>query len=221
MVRRWVLAGGDGERSQPFKSEWATVRDGRLWVGSVGKPWFSAAGEPVHRDAEWVKTIGADGRIHNHDWGQVYAALRRAANVSDSGYLWHEAVHWDPLTRRWVLLPRKRSPDAPWTERSDETRGTNVLLVADDTFSTIDAGTVGPLEPEWGFTSVRKLPGARDIYVALKVREVSAPAPEVQTKLGVFDLSGRLLLTPSPWADLGRVKFEGLEFGDDGPESTD
>lgn len=81
-----------------------------VWVGSVGKPWVdSETGDFVHRNAEWVKTIDENGRIENYDWGYVYAALKTAANVTGDGYLWHEAVHWDPLTKTWVFLPRQRS----------------------------------------------------------------------------------------------------------------
>ena len=32
---RWAIADGDGESVKPFKSEWATVKDGSLWVGYV------------------------------------------------------------------------------------------------------------------------------------------------------------------------------------------
>lgn len=34
--QRWALADGDGNYAKPFKSEWATVKDGDIWVGSNG-----------------------------------------------------------------------------------------------------------------------------------------------------------------------------------------
>ena len=61
-----------------------------------------------------------------------------------------------------------------------------------------------------GHLSVRKVPGTRQAFVALKVREVKGE-PQ-QTKLTVFDAEGRFLMDP-PYVDVpGTVKYEGLEF---------
>lgn len=48
-------------------------------------------------------------------------------------------------------------------------QGTNLLIIASEDFSEVIVKRVGPLDPEYGFTAVRKLPGT-DLYVALKVR---------------------------------------------------
>ena len=45
------------------------------------------------------------GHIVNHDWGPVYAALRRAMGVNKDGYVWHEAVHWDTVNRLCATHP--------------------------------------------------------------------------------------------------------------------
>ena len=37
-----------------------------------------ATGRMVHRNPEWVKHMDERGHIVNHDWGPVYAALRKA-----------------------------------------------------------------------------------------------------------------------------------------------
>ena len=36
VFQRWALADGDGNQAKPFKTEWATIKDGSLWVGSPG-----------------------------------------------------------------------------------------------------------------------------------------------------------------------------------------
>lgn len=208
---RWAIADGDGDEAKPFKGEWATVKRDKLWVGSPGVKWFDGSGVLIHRNPEWVKHMDSRGHIVNHDWGPVYAALRRAVGVTSSGYLWHEAVHWDSLNRLWIFLPRRWSKDSPAEARLDEQRGANFLLMASEDFRNITARSLGPLEPEWGFTSVRKVLGTFDTFVALKVREVKGE--EMQTKLCVFDLHGRFLLDPS-FVDVPgvNVKFEGIEF---------
>lgn len=56
VFQRYALADGDGNQPKPFKTEWATVRDGVIWVGSIGRPWV-VDGQILHRNAEWVKSI--------------------------------------------------------------------------------------------------------------------------------------------------------------------
>lgn len=86
--------------------------------------------------------------------------------------------------------------------------GTNLLIVASEDFSEIRVSTIGELEPEYGFTTVRKLPGAQDIFMAIKVKEHLGVQ---HSKLAVFDLQGRFLLDDGPWVDIGDVKYEGLD----------
>jgi len=217
VFQRWAIADGNGEKVKPCKLEWATVKDGLLWVGSVGKEWVNAQGETVHRDAEWVKTIDKMGRVRNIDWGNIYAALRFAGNATE--YLWHEAIHFCPRNRKWYVLPRKRSITAKYDPVTDEQMGTNILLIASEDFRDIQVQTIGPLQPDRGFTALRKIPGTNDHFLALKVREVG---DETATWITAFDTNGNMLLDKSqPGVDAdgflliqqpGNVKFEGLEF---------
>jgi len=219
---RWAIADGDGDEPKPFKGEWATVKNGKLWVGSPGVKWWAPANPLasrgprkgralLNRNPEWVKQMDERGHIVNHDWGPVYAALRRVMGVSKDGYVWHEAVHWDSVNRLWVFLPRRWSRTEPHDELLDERRGANFLLLASETFDNITLRELGPLEPEWGWTSVRKVLGTADVYVGLKCKEVKGEPME--TKLAVFDLHGRFKLEPPFVAVPGEnVKFEGVEF---------
>ena len=179
VLQRHAIAGGNGDVSRPGKLEWATRKDGRLVMGSVGnRQMDTRTGAFQDRHSEWVKVLSQGGTIENSDWGPVFAALRTAAGVRGDGYLWHEAIEWDALSRRWIVLPRKRGFVTPFEPTRDESMGTNVLLVADEDFRHINVSSVGPLEPEWGFSSVRRVPGMRDVFAALKCREVDG---EMQT----------------------------------------
>ena len=79
-------------------------------------------------------------------------------------------------------------------------------------------------QPEYGFTSVRKVPGTKDAFIALKVKE---RGDVTDTLLTVFGLDGRFLLDARPgqvpgsdvagadagaWIRVGTDKFEGLDF---------
>lgn len=194
VLQRHAIAGGNGDVSRPGKLEWATRKDGRLVMGSVGNRQMDArTGAFLDRNSEWVKVLSAGGTIENSDWGPVFAALRTAAGVRGEGYLWHEAVEWDALSRRWIVLPRKRGFVTPFEPTTDESMGTNVLLVADEDFRHINVSSVGPLEPEWGFSSVRRVPGMRDTFAALKCREVDGTMQTVRQ------------LLPSGWGALKLV----------------
>lgn len=149
------------------------------------------------------------GHIQNHHWKSVYAAIRHAVGVQEPGYVWMEAVHWDEQTRTWLFLPRKVS-HIPYDEITDERQGSNIAILASDDLSSMRTFTVGPLEPEWGFTSVRKVPGTSDVYLATKAKEVGGV---VGAKLVVFNTAGDILWEDA--ADFQHIaddKYEGLAF---------
>ena len=157
-----------------------------------------------------MKSIDRNGRIENYDWGPVYQAIRTATNTSAPGYIWHEAVHFDQLHRRWIFLPRKESTDM-YHPDLDEYKGTNLLITTAEDFTDMKITRLGPKEKEYGFSSIRKIPGSNDLYVALKVREVKG---ETSTKLTVFDLNGKFYIDP-PFVEVSNdMKFEGLAFLD-------
>lgn len=66
----WVLLmDGDGKSSKGFKSEWATVKDEVLYVGSMGKEWTSSSGEFESYDPMYVKAVTTTGEVnikHRH-----------------------------------------------------------------------------------------------------------------------------------------------------------
>ena len=83
---------------------------------------------------------------------------------------------------------------------------------------------MGEIEPHYGFTSIKKLPGSRSLYVAIKASEYTeqgvaggvAGKVVTRTKMSVFDLDGRFYMTGedgTPWLEVDQdYKYEGLEF---------
>lgn len=60
----WVLLmDGPGNTSKGFKSEWATVKDEILYVGSMGKEWTTSAGDFVSFDPMYVKAVTMTGEV--------------------------------------------------------------------------------------------------------------------------------------------------------------
>jgi soluble calcium-activated nucleotidase 1 len=205
--QRWALADGDGNNAKPFKSEWATTKGEHLYVGSNGLEWLQD-GQVLHYNNQWVKRISLTGEIANIHWGPIYAALRHTVNASaPSGYVLHEAFFFDAMHRIWVVLPRKSSTTVPYHPRTDDRLGTNVLFLCSEGFDRIEVRRVGPVELEWGFTSLKKVPGTNDTFAATKVREILGEKPS--TRLVVFRLTGEVL---ADFPVSGSEKYEGLEF---------
>lgn len=63
MVPWIVLTDGNGHSEKGLKSEWATVKDETLYVGSMGKEWTTASGEFSSYDPMWVKAININGEV--------------------------------------------------------------------------------------------------------------------------------------------------------------
>lgn len=59
----WLLMDGDGKTTKGFKSEWATVKDEVLYVGSMGKEWTTSSGEFESFDPMYVKAVSMNGEV--------------------------------------------------------------------------------------------------------------------------------------------------------------
>eukprot|EP00930_Biecheleria_cincta_P004213 TRINITY_DN105111_c0_g1_i1.p1 TRINITY_DN105111_c0_g1~~TRINITY_DN105111_c0_g1_i1.p1 ORF type:complete len:401 (-),score=58.81 TRINITY_DN105111_c0_g1_i1:454-1656(-) len=206
--QRWAIADGDGNEPKPFKAEWATVKGDTIWLGSIGFEWYGKNGEILHRNAEWVKIIDGNGLIRNLDWHPVYQAIRSATNTTLPGYLWHEAVEWEPVQRLWVMLPRFASSTSTYTPGLEHQDTSSMLIVADEAFHNIQVRSLKYHEPGFGFTSVKRLPGSRNLFVVLRVKEQAASST---TQAAIIDLHGNFYTDP-PYVQVGERKYEGLAF---------
>lgn len=186
-VLPWVLLNdGDGHATKGFKSEWATVKDGLLYVGGLGerhlphslalqksristtprssltsisgKEWTNSKGAVLSFDPQWIKVITPGGRVVHRDWRDNYLKLCSAANIEPPGYMIHEAVNWSPVHQQWFFLPRRASHEA-YDDAKDEHRGTNILLRSSQDFKKISLQNVGPKIESHGFSSFKFIPG--------------------------------------------------------------
>ena len=55
VIPRYILNDGDGDEAKGFKSEWATLKDNELYVGSMGKEWTTPEGVVVNHNPEFIK----------------------------------------------------------------------------------------------------------------------------------------------------------------------
>lgn len=206
--QRWAIADGDGDEPRPFKGEWATIKDDAIWLGSIGFEWYGRDGELLHRNPEWIKTIDRQGLVRNLNWHPVYQTVRSATNTTLPGYLWHEAVEWEPVRKLWIMLPRFASTTAKYKPGTEHADTANLLIVADEGFMNIRVTRLAHHDPKYGFTSVRRLPGSHDLFMVLRVHEDG----EIHhTQAGIIDLEGSFYTDP-PYIEVGNRKYEGLAF---------
>lgn len=206
--QRWAIADGNGDEPKPFKGEWAAVKGDTIWLGSIGFEWYGGNGEILHRNAEWVKLIDSNGGIRNLNWHPVYQTIRSATNTTLPGYLWHEAVEWEPVHKLWIMLPRFASTTSKYVPGAETDDTADMLIVADEAFTDIRVVKLAHHDVRFGFTSIRRLPGSQHLFMVLRVRE---DGDEHQTQAAIIDLNGDFYTTP-PYSEVGPRKFEGLAF---------
>ena len=204
----WViLQDGDGINKKGFKSEWMTVKDNMLYVGSVGKERTTTTGDFLNLNPMFVKSITAGGQVTHHNWTDHYISIRAKLGIKDPGYVIHEAVTWSHEKKRWFFLPRRMSAQK-YDDELDEKRGTNVLISALSDFTEMNVIYVGDLDITHGFSSFKFIPGTHDnIVIALKTKEVGN---DVSSYVTIFDVNtGKIIMHEQL---LDNNKYEGVEF---------
>jgi len=189
-----------------FKCEWACVKHGYLFVGGLGKEWTTNTGEVINHSPQFVKHISAAGEVVHMDWRGRYNTLSHAMNIYFPGYVIHESAGWSDKLKKWMFLPRRASTEQ-YDDKTDEKKGTNVMLFADESFENVEVKHVGDINPTHGFSSFKWIPGTDDqLVIALKSEEIEG---KTATYLMVFDIKGNILI---PETKVGEHKYEGVEF---------
>jgi len=207
-VAPWViLTDGETISQKGFKSEWATIKNGQLHVGSMGKEWTNAAGVFENHNPMMVKVISVNGEVTTLNWVNNFKAIRSAIGIEWPGYMIHESGAWSELNQKWYFLPRRCSKER-YNETLDESRGCNYLITADELFTKVETIKVGEHQPTRGYSSFKFLPNSHDsIIIALKTEELNGVTA---TYLSVFDVSGNVLMPDEKIHT--DYKYEGFEF---------
>lgn len=202
-----ILTDGDGNNMKGFKSEWATVKDHVLYVGSMGKEWTTSHGDYQNENPMWVKAISTTGEVKHLNWSLYYKLLREQMSITWPGYMIHESAMWSDIQQKWYFLPRRCSRDK-YNETRDEKMGCNVLISVDDHFYNIEYRKIGRLKPTHGYSSFKFIPGTNDrIIVAIKTEELNG---KTSTYISAFTIDGEILLDEEKIPT--NYKYEGFEF---------
>lgn len=107
-----ILLDGDGHSTKGFKSEWATVKDHHLYIGSMGKEWTTDSGEFQNNHPMYIKIVSMYGAIFPIDWTQNFKRLRKqSSDITWPGYMIHESVVWSSIHKKWFFMPRRCSKE--------------------------------------------------------------------------------------------------------------
>eukprot|EP01064_Diplonema_japonicum_P016142 TRINITY_DN24155_c0_g1_i1.p1 TRINITY_DN24155_c0_g1~~TRINITY_DN24155_c0_g1_i1.p1 ORF type:complete len:402 (+),score=79.60 TRINITY_DN24155_c0_g1_i1:56-1207(+) len=207
---RHILAGGDGNTERPFKCEWMATKEGRLYIGSIGKEWIEN-GEVTHGDFQWIKVLPGDrdGRPRSILWEYVYTHVREKLKAARPGYVIHEAVQWSDVHKQWFFLPYRVSREA-YDEVTQLSKASNVLVRCGQTMEDCTEVRVGPHSPRLGFVEFKFLPDGTDSIIAAVRSQQHPNGPTLtQNYLVLFRVNGEIIMDDTPIP--GYCKYEGLE----------
>ena len=220
VVPRFVVTEGSGDTDKGMKWEWATVKNGELYLGSMGKEYTNPDGSIANTNNLWVSIFSPRGELRRLDWSEKYNFVRKALGAASPGYCIHEAILWSSYMNKWLFLPRRISSQA-YDENKDERMGSNKLVWVDDKFTTSQVVDIKmkEVDPLHGFSSVAFVPGTQDRHV-LAIRSVEEDCVGGEDKckqrsyfIVVDAMTGDVLMDEVQSPDKG-LKYEGVEFVD-------
>jgi len=219
VVPRFVITEGGGDTDKGMKWEWSTVKNGELYIGSMGKEYTNPDGSVDNTNNLWIAVINERGELKRVDWERQYNFVRSALGAASPGYIINEAILWSDHLNKWVFLPRRISAEA-YDEDQDERRGSNKLALVDDRFSRATVVEIGmkDTDPLHGFSSFAFVPGTRDEH-AIAIRSVEEDCQHTvetckqRSYFVVFNVLTGEVLMDEVKIDFD-MKFEGIEFID-------
>jgi len=218
VVPRFVITEGEGDTDKGMKWEWSTVKDGELYIGSMGKEYTNKEGEIVNTNNLWIAVVNRKGELKRVDWQDKYNFVRKQLGAAPPGYVIHEAVLWSEQMKKWIFLPRRVSSEM-YDDEKDERKGSNKLLLVNENFTDSELVHIkfAQLDPLHGFSTAAFVPNSNERHV-MAIRSVEedcvggeADVCKQRSYFVVIDvLTGDVLMDEVKIEE--NVKFEGVEF---------
>jgi soluble calcium-activated nucleotidase 1 len=219
VVPRFVVTEGDGDTDKGMKWEWSTVKNGELYMGSMGKEYTRPDGSIQNTNNLWVSVLNSRGELRRINWERQFNYARTALGAQAPGYLIHEAINWSPYLKKWIFMPRRISSEA-YDDVKDEKRGSNKVLLVDEHFTSHEIVTVQMKNSKdglHGFSSFAFIPGTNDKHIlALRSVEEDCAGDDLdvckqRSYFVIFDVTTGDVLMDEKLID-EPMKYEGVEF---------
>lgn len=217
-VPRFVITEGEGDTDKGMKWEWATVKDNKLYIGSMGKEYTKPDGSIANTNNLWIGAIDSTGFLERIDWQDKYAFVRKTLGAEAPGYIIMEAILWSDHLNKWLFLPRRISPES-YDDVKDEKRGASKIVLVNDEFTEAKVVDIQLTEREdglRGFSTFAFVPNTKDEH-AIAIRTVEEDCAgdlslcKQRSYFIVFNvLTGAILSDEIKMPD--DQKFEGIEF---------
>jgi len=222
VVPRFVITEGEGDTDKGMKWEWSTVKDEKLYIGSMGKEFTRPDGSIVNTNNLWIATVDKNGQVVREDWKEQYNFVRNLLGCEWPGYVIHEAVLWSAKLKKWIFIPRRISQEQ-YDDVKDEYKGSNKIVLVDEKFTTGEVVNIkfidSDMDPLHGFSTAAFVPNTNDQHIVAmrSVEENCVGGDETLCKqrsyMTVFDvLTGDVLMNEVEIE--GGIKYEGVEFVD-------
>lgn len=217
---RYVITEGNGDTDKGMKWEWSTVKDGLLYIGSMGKEYTRSDGSIANANNLWITIMDSHGEFRRFNWTDQYNFIRDVLGCKSPGYVIHEAIRWSPHMRKWVFMPRRISTK-DYDDVLDEKRGSNKVVIVDEKFTHAKIVEVKMASKDGlhGFSSFAFVPGTNDEHaIALRSVEEDCAGDDLdvckqRSYIVIFDvLTGEVLMDEVKIKE--DMKFEGIEFVD-------
>jgi soluble calcium-activated nucleotidase 1 len=208
---------GDGKKDKALKVEWATQKDGKLFVGSTGKERTDDDGNVVHEGEMWCKWLSPETyEIEHVDTRGMYNTLRKAAVCEHgAGYMIHEGGRWSDVHGKWLFMPRKLSREL-YDEVKDASKCVNLMLSLPS--AAAEDGSDVAMQEYLDFLALRGcsdfiyVPGTNDCHVFVTRTEETLEG-DLSTYASVVDLQGNVLMAEFKFGI--ERKFEGVSVVND------
>lgn len=217
-IPRYILPNGDGyTESKGFKCEWITVKDGHMYVGSIGKEYNYKNGD-VGKGPLYIKRISKEGIVEHIDWSSVYDSIKQSfgEDVYNNGYIVLEGVEYNSDLGEWFFLPRRISKEK-YDPSTESFHGSNSFVRLSENLKRPKVIET-KLKPKMGigFSAVKFIPGRTKEMVTLRTYEpehdtttIDDDVPKWKTYLSVITTDGEVLLNEY---ELANEKLEGIEI---------
>lgn len=215
---RYVITEGEGDTDKGMKWEWATVKDGELWMGSMGKEFTKPDGSIENVNNLWVTIMDQYGQFRRVNWTDKFLYIRKVLGATSPGYVIHEAINWSPKMRKWVFAPRRISSES-YNDVLDEKRGSNKVVIVDENFKSSKVVEVNMASKDGlhGFSSFAFVPETNDEHaIALRSVEEDCAGDDLdvckqRSYIVIFNvLTGEVLMDEVQIEE--PLKYEGIEF---------
>jgi len=219
VVPRFVITEGDGDTDKGMKWEWATIKNGELILGSMGKEFTNPDGSVANTNNLWVAVLNERGELRREAWKGRFDFVRNLVGAASPGYIIMEAILWSDHMKKWVFLPRRIS-STMYDEVEDEKKGSNRVVLVNENFTEGDVVEINMkaenMDPLHGFSTFAFVPDTKDHH-AMAIRSVEEDCTgaledcKQRSYVMVFDVLTGEVLMDEVEIEMGE-KFEGIEF---------